>query len=66
MSHVYKTYFQLPGTVYYIPDFITQAEEEFLVREIQNSPKPKWTQLKNRRLQNWGISTLLIMFLSFT
>jgi alkylated DNA repair protein alkB family protein 6 len=43
-----------PQTVFYIPNFITQEEEEYLMRNIYDSPKPKWTQLKNRRLQNWG------------
>lgn len=41
-------------TVYYIPDFISTEEEEILLKNIYESPKPKWTQLKNRRLQNWG------------
>ena len=43
-----------PNTVYYIPDFITTEEESQLIKNIYASPKPKWTQLKNRRLQNWG------------
>ena len=45
---------QVPPTVYYIPDFITEAEEVYLLHRIESSPKPKWTQLSNRRLQNWG------------
>ncbi|KAI0227891.1 Fe2OG dioxygenase domain-containing protein [Lamellibrachia satsuma] len=44
----------VPPTVYYIPDFITEAEEVYLLHRIESSPKPKWTQLSNRRLQNWG------------
>ena len=43
-----------PKTAYYIPDFITEEEENILIKNINDSPKPKWTQLKNRRLQNWG------------
>ncbi|XP_034156367.2 alpha-ketoglutarate-dependent dioxygenase alkB homolog 6 [Pangasianodon hypophthalmus] len=43
-----------PPTVYYIPDFITEAEEEYLLQQVYKAPKPKWTQLSGRRLQNWG------------
>jgi len=43
-----------PSTAYYIPDFITKSDEEYLVEQISKTPAPKWTQLKNRRLQNWG------------
>lgn len=41
-------------TVYYIPDFITEEEESYLQQQVYKSPKPKWTQLSGRRLQNWG------------
>ncbi|KAI3378359.1 hypothetical protein SNEBB_004611 [Seison nebaliae] len=41
-------------TAYYIPDFITREEEDYLLRNIENTPKTKWVQLSNRRLQNWG------------
>ncbi|KAL2094184.1 hypothetical protein ACEWY4_008903 [Coilia grayii] len=41
-------------TVYYISDFITEAEEQYLLQEVYKAPKPKWTQLSGRRLQNWG------------
>lgn len=41
-------------TVYYIPDFISEDEETFLLQQVYKSPKSKWTQLSGRRLQNWG------------
>ncbi|EJD43638.1 hypothetical protein AURDEDRAFT_145442 [Auricularia subglabra TFB-10046 SS5] len=40
--------------VFYIPDFITEYEEEFLLRKIQEAPQPMWRTLANRRLQIWG------------
>ncbi len=43
-----------PSLAYYMPNFITEDEERLLLKNIYDSPKPKWTQLKNRRLQNWG------------
>ena len=43
-----------PCTVYYIPDFITKDEENYLLHKVESAPKPKWVCLKNRRLQNWG------------
>ncbi|XP_055732434.1 alpha-ketoglutarate-dependent dioxygenase alkB homolog 6 isoform X1 [Salvelinus fontinalis] len=43
-----------PPTVYYIPDFITEDEESQLSQQVYKAPKTKWTQLSNRRLQNWG------------
>ena len=43
-----------PKTIYYLPEFISEEEERVLQKNITDSPKPKWTQLKNRRLQNWG------------
>ncbi|XP_071216693.1 alpha-ketoglutarate-dependent dioxygenase alkB homolog 6 isoform X2 [Salvelinus alpinus] len=45
---------QAPPTVYYIPDFITEDEESQLLQQVYKAPKTKWTQLSNRRLQNWG------------
>lgn len=41
-------------TVYYIPDFISEEEETYLLQQVYKSPKTKWTQLSGRRLQNWG------------
>uniref|UniRef100_A0A8C2FRD9 AlkB homolog 6 n=1 Tax=Cyprinus carpio TaxID=7962 RepID=A0A8C2FRD9_CYPCA len=35
---------EAPPTIYYVPNFIT---------EVYRAPKPKWTQLSGRRLQNW-------------
>jgi alkylated DNA repair protein alkB homolog 6 len=43
-----------PMTAFYIPNFIDQQCENDLIRKIYDVPKPKWTTLKNRRLQNWG------------
>lgn len=45
---------EAPPTVYYVPNFITEAEEECLLQQVYRAPKPKWTQLSGRRLQNWG------------
>ncbi|XP_075690573.1 putative RNA/DNA demethylase ALKBH6 [Rhinoderma darwinii] len=43
-----------PRAAYYIPEYITAEEEEYLLRQVYNAPKPKWTQLSGRKLQNWG------------
>jgi len=40
--------------VFYIPNFITEEEERYLLRKIAESPLPKWKKLPNRRLQIWG------------
>ncbi|XP_006867398.1 PREDICTED: alpha-ketoglutarate-dependent dioxygenase alkB homolog 6 [Chrysochloris asiatica] len=45
---------QAPPVIYYVPDFISKEEEEYLLRQVSNAPKPKWTQLSGRKLQNWG------------
>ncbi|KAH9837750.1 uncharacterized protein C8Q71DRAFT_754299 [Rhodofomes roseus] len=46
----------IPGTdeAFYIPDFVTAEEEDFIIRKIHESPLPKWKHLANRRLQIWG------------
>lgn len=49
-----KLYFQVPPTIYYVPEFITESEENAIISRVYDVPKPKWTQLLNRRLQNWG------------
>ncbi|KAF7307891.1 hypothetical protein MKEN_01149700 [Mycena kentingensis (nom. inval.)] len=43
-----------PDTCYYIPNFITVEEEEYLIGKIKDSPQQRWKQLANRRLQLWG------------
>ncbi|XP_041468463.1 alpha-ketoglutarate-dependent dioxygenase alkB homolog 6-like isoform X1 [Lytechinus variegatus] len=43
-----------PNMVYYIPNFVTEEEGKYLLNQVYTAPKPKWTQLSNRRLQNWG------------
>uniref|UniRef100_A0A3Q3H2C3 AlkB homolog 6 n=1 Tax=Labrus bergylta TaxID=56723 RepID=A0A3Q3H2C3_9LABR len=43
-----------PPTVRYVPDFISEDEEAYLLQQVYKSPKTKWTQLSGRRLQNWG------------
>lgn len=45
---------QCPSSVYYIPSFMTEQEEESILSQIENTPKPRWTQLSNRRLINYG------------
>ncbi|KAG5659055.1 hypothetical protein KAF25_007608 [Fusarium avenaceum] len=43
----------LPQTAYYIPNFITEEEEEMIMGKISSAPKPRWKQLTKRRLQTW-------------
>ncbi|KAF5609545.1 alkylated DNA repair alkB like 6 [Fusarium pseudoanthophilum] len=43
----------LPETAYYIPDFITEQEEQNILDKISSAPKPRWKQLTKRRLQTW-------------
>ena len=44
----------LPPTAYYIPDFLSQEREEQIMRQIYRTPTVRWTQLRNRRLINFG------------
>ncbi|KAJ4391849.1 hypothetical protein N0V93_005469 [Gnomoniopsis smithogilvyi] len=44
---------RLPATAYYIPDFISEAEEKIILDKISSAPKPRWKQLSHRRLQTW-------------
>lgn len=47
-------FLQAPPTIFYIPDFINEPEESWILDKVYTAPIPKWTQLLNRRLQNWG------------
>nr|CAI5819205.1 unnamed protein product [Callosobruchus analis] len=43
-----------PATLYYIPNFITENEENHILKCVYSVPKPKWTCLLNRKLQDYG------------
>ncbi|KAF5022053.1 hypothetical protein F66182_5899 [Fusarium sp. NRRL 66182] len=43
----------LPQTAYYIPNFISEEEEQMILDKISSAPKPRWKQLTKRRLQTW-------------
>ncbi|KAB5570084.1 hypothetical protein GE09DRAFT_1270934, partial [Coniochaeta sp. 2T2.1] len=43
----------LPLSAFYIPNFISEDEEEVILDKIANAPKPRWKQLTHRRLQTW-------------
>ncbi|XP_014086463.1 alpha-ketoglutarate-dependent dioxygenase alkB homolog 6 isoform X2 [Bactrocera oleae] len=45
---------ECPPSAVYIPNFITSEEEKRILSQISRTPKPKWTQLLNRRLINYG------------
>ncbi|GJN77328.1 hypothetical protein PLIIFM63780_000818 [Purpureocillium lilacinum] len=49
----YARIHDLPSTAYYIPDFISEDEERFILSKIASAPKPRWKQLTHRRLQTW-------------
>lgn len=44
----------VPSTIYYIPNFISDEEEHHILSKVYSVPKPKWTCLSNRRLQDYG------------
>ncbi|XP_020958809.1 alpha-ketoglutarate-dependent dioxygenase alkB homolog 6 isoform X2 [Arachis ipaensis] len=52
-------------TVIYIPDFITDSEQSFLLNNIYGAPASKWKLLKNRRLQNWGTMASYFLYIRF-
>ena len=39
----------LPGGFFYVPEFITPAEEHRLIDKVNSAPRPRWKQLSNRR-----------------
>ncbi|KAK1598642.1 calpain [Colletotrichum navitas] len=44
---------KLPPSSFYIANFISEEEEQFLLQKIADAPKPRWKQLTHRRLQTW-------------
>lgn len=44
----------VPSSCYYIPNFISENEENLLLHNIERTSAVRWTQLKNRRLINFG------------
>ncbi|KAI5631061.1 2OG-Fe(II) oxygenase superfamily domain-containing protein [Phthorimaea operculella] len=44
----------LCASAYYVRDWVSREEEVALVARVYGAPRPKWTQLSGRRLQNWG------------
>ena len=51
-------------SIYYVPDWITVAEERALVADIDRQ-KEKWVQLTKRRLQNWVNVCALLLCIAF-
>ncbi|OOQ91355.1 calpain [Penicillium brasilianum] len=43
----------LPEDAFYIPNFISEEEEQILLQKISSAPLPRWTHLTHRRLQTW-------------
>ncbi|KAI9652617.1 MAG: hypothetical protein M1829_001497 [Trizodia sp. TS-e1964] len=46
----------LPSDAYYISDFISSAEEDFILNKISTAPITRWTNLSHRRLQTYPSS----------
>ena len=44
----------LPGSAYYIPDFISEADEALLLQHIFAAPAERWSLGRGRRTQNYG------------
>eukprot|EP00897_Mesotaenium_endlicherianum_P009546 jgi/Mesen1/861/ME000114S10941 len=40
-------------SIYLIPDYINEKEEELLIKQVYAAPAVKWKPVTNRRLQNW-------------
>lgn len=54
LSELYSVKNDIAEKIIYVKDFITEEEEENLLTQIYDAPKPKWKQLSHRRLQYWG------------
>ncbi|KAJ2951342.1 hypothetical protein O0L34_g5744 [Tuta absoluta] len=44
----------LCATAFYVREWVSREEEAALLGRVYGAPRPKWTQLSGRRLQNWG------------
>lgn len=44
----------IPKDCFYVPEFISESEERLLIHNIEKTSPVRWTQLKNRRLINYG------------
>ena len=38
------------GGFFYVPEFVSRAEEALLLQKVYAAPRPKWKQLSNRCL----------------
>lgn len=43
-----------PGRVWYVPDWVSEAEEAAMLAEAAAAPEAAWTRLRRRALQCWG------------
>ncbi|KPM37291.1 hypothetical protein AK830_g9268 [Neonectria ditissima] len=43
----------LPQSAFYIPNYISEEEEQMILEKIAAAPRPRWKQLTHRRLQTW-------------